>query len=80
VSTPGVDHEPTRKHHVEGQDEPTQGQFGGPVGSADPLWAHLDLCFCVVVVLRILRSVPGIHLCNHLGPFAPLVRGCFSDK
>jgi hypothetical protein len=37
MSTLGVDQEPTRRHHVEGQDEPTQGQFDRPVESADPL-------------------------------------------
>jgi hypothetical protein len=61
VSTPGVDQEPTKRHHVEGQDEPTQGRFGRPVGSAEPLWAQLGLCFRVVVVLWVLRLVPGVH-------------------
>jgi hypothetical protein len=32
VSTSGVDQEPTRKHHMEGQDKSTQGRFGRPVG------------------------------------------------
>jgi hypothetical protein len=61
VSTSGVDLEPTRRHYVEGQDEPTQGRFGRPVGSVDPLWAHLGLCFRVVAVLWVLRSVLGVH-------------------
>jgi hypothetical protein len=29
--------------------------------SADPMWAHLGLCFCMVVVLWVLRSVPCVH-------------------
>jgi hypothetical protein len=62
MSTAGVDQEPTRSHHVEGQDEPTQGRFGRPVELADPLWAHLSLCFRVVAVLWVLRSVSGVHL------------------
>ena len=53
---------PIGKHHVEGQDEPSQGRFGRPVGSADPLWAHLSLCFRVVAVLWVLSAVPGVHL------------------
>jgi hypothetical protein len=30
--------------------------------SADPLWAHLGLCFHVVTILWVLRLVPGVHL------------------
>jgi hypothetical protein len=47
---------------VEGRDGLTQGRFGQPVGSGDPLWAHVSLCFRMVVVLWVLRSVPGVHL------------------
>jgi hypothetical protein len=52
---------PTKKHHVEGQDGPPQGLFSQPVGSADPLWGHLDLCFLVVAVRWVLKAAPGVH-------------------
>jgi hypothetical protein len=45
VSTPEVDQEPTRKHHVEAPEWQPQGQFGRPVGSADPLWAQSGCAF-----------------------------------
>jgi hypothetical protein len=30
-----------RSHHMEGQDQPTQGWFGRTHGSAEPPWARL---------------------------------------
>jgi hypothetical protein len=32
------------------------------VVSADPLWAHLGLCFHVVAILWVLWLVPGVDL------------------
>jgi hypothetical protein len=74
---------------VEGQDEPTQGRFGRPVGLADPLWAHLDLCFRVVGVVgpKVSPRCPPefAAVCLPVGPSIlvmsmcrPLIcRGCF---
>jgi hypothetical protein len=39
VRTPGMDQEPTRRHHVAAAHWPPQGWFSRTVGSADPLWA-----------------------------------------
>jgi hypothetical protein len=53
---------PTRSHHVEAPEWAPQGRFGRPVGSTDPLWAPLGVCFLQVAVLWVLGSVPGVHM------------------
>jgi hypothetical protein len=47
---------------VEAQDQPTQGRFGRSLGSTDPRWVPLGVCFLGVAVLWALRSVPGVHV------------------
>jgi hypothetical protein len=47
---------------VEAPEWRPQGRFGRPVGSVDPLWAPLEVCFLWVAVLWALRSVPGVHV------------------
>jgi hypothetical protein len=60
-STPEWVPELIRSHHVEGGYWRPQGRFGRPVGSADPLWAPLPLCFLVVAIRWVLNLVPGVH-------------------
>jgi hypothetical protein len=61
VSTPRMDEEPTRRHHMVAAHWQPQGRFGRPVGSADPLWAPMTVCFCEVAIRWVLKSVLGFH-------------------
>jgi hypothetical protein len=90
LSIPGVDKEPTRKHHVEGHDELTQGQFRPTCGVGRPLvvppWSVLLCGGCSMgpkVGPRCPRGFEAIFLT--VGPSIlgmsmcrPLIRwGCF---
>jgi hypothetical protein len=84
VSTPGVDQEPTRRHHVEGQDELTQGRFGRPL--VGPPRRVLSCGGCPVDPKVNSRCPPEFEaVCLPAGPLilvtsmcCPLIhRGCF---
>jgi hypothetical protein len=62
ANTPRWSEGPTRSHHMEAPEWRPQGRFGRPVGSADPLWAPLGVCFLQVAVLWVLRSLPCVHV------------------
>jgi hypothetical protein len=61
VSTARLDKGTTREHHVAADKRP-QGRFGRPVGSADPLWALVAVCFLQAAVRWVLKAVPGAHV------------------
>jgi hypothetical protein len=62
MGTVGLDQGFIRKHHAASAHWWPQGRFGRSVGSADHLWALVVLCFLVVTVKWVLRSVVGVHL------------------
>jgi hypothetical protein len=53
---------PMGRHHVEAPEWGAQGRFDRPMGSGDPMWAPLRVCFLWVAVMWALRSVPGVHV------------------
>jgi hypothetical protein len=61
VGTVVLDQGVIRKHHVAAAHWRPQGWFGRSVGSADPLWAPVVVCFHVVAVRWALKLVLGIH-------------------
>jgi hypothetical protein len=50
VSTAGMELETTREHHVAADHWRPQGWFDQPVGSTDPLWAPVAVCFLQVAI------------------------------
>jgi hypothetical protein len=61
AGTARMDQGSTRKHHIAATHWRPQGQFGRPVGSVDPLQALVTVCFRVVAVRWVLKSVLGVH-------------------
>jgi hypothetical protein len=52
---------PTRRHHVEAH-EGGHKVGSADLGSADPMWTPLKVCFLQVYVLWVLKLVLGVHL------------------